>query len=63
MVDTQALFLNSLPFTVLRCLETEANIESLYDSALLTRLFTQHALRPFIDSKIKGLNLLTYVVS
>ena len=46
---------------------------SIYDAAILTRCYTQHALRPYIDSKInhirhfikiqfvnKGLNSLTY---
>ena len=37
-------YLSSLPISVLRCLDTEA--------ALLTRCYTQHALRPVIDSKI-----------
>ena len=43
--------------TVLRSLDTEANkfyyrTSRLYDAALLTRCYTQHALRPVIDSKI-----------
>ena len=51
------LYLNSLPFSALRSLDTEANkfydrTNSLYDTALLTRCYTQHALRPVIDSKI-----------
>ena len=50
-------FLSSLPFSVLRILDTEANKfydrnHQLYDAALLTRCYTQHALRPFIDSEI-----------
>ena len=50
-------FLSSLPISVLRILDTEANKfydrnHQLYDSALLTRCYTQHALRPFIDSEI-----------
>lgn len=50
-------FLSSLPISVLRVLETEANKfydrnHPLYDAALLTRCYTQHALRPFIDSEI-----------
>ena len=50
-------FLNSLPISVLRILDTEANKfydrnHQLYDAALLTRCYTQHALRPFIDSEI-----------
>ena len=74
-------FLSSLPISVLRILDTEANKfydrnHQLYDAALLTRCYTQHALPPFIDSetnhkrhfikflsKIKELNLLTYLVS
>ena len=39
-------FLSSLPISVLRILDTEAT------AALLTRCYTQHALRPFIDSEI-----------
>ena len=50
-------FLSSLPIPVLRILDTEANKfydrnHQLYDAALLTRCYTQHALRPFIDSEI-----------
>ena len=50
-------FLGSLPVSVLRVLDTEANKfydrnHQLYDAALLTRCYTQHALRPFIDSEI-----------
>ena len=50
-------YLSSLPISVLRCLDTEANkfydrIYRLYDAALLTRCYTQHALRPVIHSKI-----------
>ena len=49
-------FLGSLPISVLRVLDTEANKfydrnHQLYDAALLTRCYTQHALRPFIDSE------------
>ena len=57
MVDTLCfLFLSSLPISVLRILDTEANKfydrnHRLYDAALLTRCYTQHALRPFIDSE------------
>ena len=48
-------FLSSLSISVLRILDTEANKfydrnHQLYDAALLTRCYTQHALRPFIDS-------------
>ena len=51
------LYLSSLPISVLRSLDTEANkfydrTNRLYDAALLTRCYTQHALRPVIDSKI-----------
>ena len=49
--------LSSLPISVLRILDTEANKFydrnlQLYDAALLTRYYTQYALRPFIDSEI-----------
>ena len=44
-------YLSSLPISVLRSLDTEANkvydrSNRLYDAALLTRCYTQHALRP-----------------
>ena len=47
--------LGSLPISVLRVLETEANKfygrnHPLYDAALLPKCYTQHALRPFIDT-------------
>ena len=50
-------YLSSLAISVLRSLDTEANkfydrTNRLYDAALLTRCYTQHALRPVIDSKI-----------
>ena len=50
-------FLSSLPISVLRILDTEANkfydrSNQLYDAALLTRGYTQHALRLYIDSEI-----------
>ena len=50
-------FLISLPMSVLRSLDTEANkfyysTHQLYNAALLTRRYTQHALRPYIDSEI-----------
>ena len=50
-------YLSLLPISVLRSLDTEANkfyerSNRLYDAALLTRCYTQHALRPVIDSKI-----------
>ena len=46
---------SSLPIAVLRSLDTEADRfhdrnHQMYDVALLTRCYTQHALRPFIDS-------------
>ena len=49
-------FLSPLPISVLCILDTEANKfydrnHQLYDAALLTRCYTQHALRPFIDSE------------
>ena len=48
--------LSSLPIAVLRSLDTGANRfydrnHQIYDAALLTRFYTQHALRPFIDSE------------
>ena len=54
---TMLSFLSSLPISVLRILDTKANKfynrnHQLYDAALLTRCYTQHALRPFIDSEI-----------
>ena len=47
-------FFSALPISVLRSLDTEANkfyesTNQLYDAALLTRWYTQHALRPYID--------------
>ena len=50
-------FLSSLPISVLRILDTEANkfydrSNQLYDAALLPRGYTQHARRPYIDSEI-----------
>ena len=42
-------FLSSLPISVLRILDRNYQ---LYDAILLTRCYTQHALRPFIDSEI-----------
>ena len=50
-------YLSSLPFSVLRSLDTEANTfydrtNRLSDAALLTWSYTQRALRPVIDSKI-----------
>ena len=50
-------FHSSLPIPVLRILDIEANRfydrnHQMYEAALLTRCYTQHALRPFIDSEI-----------
>ena len=69
-------YLSSLPIAVLRSLDTEANRfydinHQMYDAVLLTGCYTQHALRPFIDSEsnhirrfinipIKELTLLIY---
>ena len=49
-------YLSSLPIAVLRSLDTEANRfydgnHQMHDAALLTRCYTQHALRSFIDSE------------
>ena len=49
-------YLSSLPISVLHSLDTEANkfydrTYRFYDAALLTRCYTQHVLRPVIDSK------------
>ena len=48
-------FLSSLPIPVI--LDIEANRfndrkHQMYEAALLTRCYTQHALRPFIDAEI-----------
>ena len=50
-------FLSSLPIPVLCILDVEANKfydrnHQMYEAALLTRCYTQHALRPFIDAEI-----------
>ena len=50
-------FLSSLPIPVLRILDIEANRfydrnHQMYEAALLTRCYTQHALRPLIDAEI-----------
>ena len=50
-------FLSSLPIPVLRIFDIEANRfydrnHQMYEAALLTRCYTQHALRPFIDAEI-----------
>ena len=47
----------TLSFSSLRYLDTEANkfydrAHRLYDAALLTGCYTQHALQPYIDSEI-----------
>ena len=70
----------TLSISLLRNLDIDANkfydrAHRLYDAALLTRCYTQHTLRPYIDSKIniirhfikiqfvnKGLNSLTQPV-
>ena len=53
-------YLSSLPSSVLRSLDTEANkfydrTNRLYDAALLTRCYTRLALCAVIDSKIDHL--------
>ena len=50
-------FLSSLPIPVLCILDIEANRfydrnHQMYEAALLTRCYTQHALCPFIDAEI-----------
>ena len=50
-------FLSSLPISVLRNLELEANklydrANKLYKAALLTRCYVQHFLSPYIDSEV-----------
>ena len=54
---TMLSFLSSLPIPVLRILDIEANRfydrnHQMYESVLLNRCYTQHALRPFIDAEI-----------
>ena len=49
--------LSSLSISSLRKLDEEANKfydrkHDLYEAAILTRYYTQHALRPYIDSEI-----------
>ena len=49
-------YLSSLPIAVLRALDTKAyrfydRNHQMHDAALLTRCYTHHALRPFIDSE------------
>ena len=55
-------FLSSLPIPVLRILDMEANKfydsnHQMYEAALLTICFTQHALDPLIDSEINHKNI------
>ena len=50
-------FLSSLPISVLRNLELEANklydrANKLYKAAILTRCYVQHFLSPYIDSEV-----------
>ena len=50
-------YLSSFTISVLRTLDTEANkfydkTNRFYDAALLTRCYTQHVLRPVIDTNI-----------
>ena len=50
-------YLSSLPISVLRSLDIEANkfyngTNRLYDAALLTRCYTQHAFRPVFNLEI-----------
>ena len=48
-------YVSSIPISVLRSLDTNKfndRTNRLYNAALLTRCYTQHALRPVIDSKI-----------
>ena len=50
-------FLSSLSIPVLPILDIQANRfydrnHQMYEAALLTRCYTQHALRPFIDAEI-----------
>ena len=52
-------FLSSLPIPVLRILDIEANRfydrnHQMYEAALLTRCYTQYALRSFIDVEINN---------
>ena len=53
--------LSSLSIASLRILDEEANKfydrrHDLYQTALLTRCYTQHALRPYIDSEINHIS-------
>ena len=54
----------SLSISSLRKLDEQANTfydrkHDLYEAALLTRCYTQHALRPYIDSEINHINVLS----
>ena len=54
--------LASLSVSSLRKLDDEANKfydrkHNLYEAALLTRCYTQHALRPYIDTEINHIRL------
>ena len=56
-------YLSSLLISVLRNLDNEANkfydrTNRLYDTALLTRCYYQHAIRQVIDSKINHIRYL-----
>ena len=55
-ITVKTVFQSSLPISALRVLNTEANKfydrnHQLSDAALLTRCYTQHALRPFMASE------------
>ena len=59
-------YLSSLPISVLRSLDTKANkfydrTNKLYDAALLTRCYTQHAFRSVIDPKINHIRHFTEI--
>ena len=61
-------YLRLLPISVLRSLDTEANTfydssNTLYDAALLTMCYTQHALHPVIDSKLNHVRLCIEILS
>ena len=57
MVGIASFFFSSLPISVLRNLELEANklyyrANKLYKAALLTRCYVQYFLSPYIDSEV-----------
>ena len=61
-------FLSSLPIPVLLFLDIEANRfydrnHQMYEAALLTRCYTQHALRPFIDAELITKDILSKSLS